>query len=230
MKNMITVDIRGSRPHVGKTLLARVLWFGLKQLGYDPEDKLVTVDSQDRDLTYWDLNDAEVRSTVEAGVARMNEQDIELCLVDLNLPMSMRATGVPATLYQARSKTRNEQWSNWLPTSFQRYLELLAEPEQGHVTYEVRSINKQADGPKIAVPELQLAALKIVARELESMATSLGYDDSLAGEPAGALKRAIRAQNHIVRAIMNGVYSDPMGASEHDVEARRLINETPLED
>jgi len=208
-KKLITVDIRSTRPHSGKTFMGRVLWYGLKKLGYDPNNTLVSVDCTDRDLTLGgnctgEMDEAWMRKIVE----KLNADGTRLHLIDLNLPVSGSSTFQSGQIYQIRSRTHNGQWTFWKPCSLDTYMARLSEPEVNNTIYEVRSISHHPDGPTVPVPERSLVAIAEFCERLEKATANLGYDKSYAGEEPGALKRNVRAMHHLIRSLMNQTYAE----------------------
>lgn len=206
---LITLDVRSTRPYIGKTFMLRVLWYGLKKLGYDPNNTLVSVACTDRDLTLDGFNSGEMDEAWMKSVAeKLNADGTRLHLIDLNLPVSIASTTQSGQVHQIRSRTHNGQWTYWKPCSLDTYLTRLKEPEVNNTIYEVRSISHHPDGPTVPVPERSLVAIAEFCSRLEEATTNLGYDKSYAGEEPGALKRNARALHHLVRSLMNQTYAD----------------------
>lgn len=226
---VITVDIRGNRPHIGKTLLARILWKGLHDLGFDPGQKLVTVDCQDRDLDASMFDHPEdFESVIHEAIEKLNRSETRVHFIDRNLPPQVRPTGTNNQAYQFRSRGPNESWSVWKPCSLDTYLLRMGEPLADGREFEVRTVFYRPDGPTIEVSEIALAAFRDLSNILLDASEKMEYDVSYAGEPAGLLKRTIRAQNHALRALLNTVYDHDPADLWNNSAVREKVN-TALE-
>lgn len=226
---LITVDVRSTRPYIGKTFMLRVLWYGLKKLGYDPNNTLVSVACTDRDLTLDGFNSGEMDEAWMKTVAeKLTADGTRLHLIDLNLPVSIGSTFQSGQVHQIRSRTHNGLWSHWKPCSFETYLARLNEPEVNNTVYEVRSISHHPDGPTVQVPERSLVAIAEFCERLETASANLAYEKSYAGEEPGSLKRNARALNHLVRSLMNQTYADVRQVDKEAVDQlmTKVINDS----
>jgi len=223
IKRMITVDIRGNYVSSGKTFMGKVLWHGLKQLGFDPNNKLVSVDCQDRDLDITNFDEQYMREIVR----QLNEKETHLHLIDLNLPMSGANTRMVGQIYQIRSRTHNGQWTYWKPCTLDTYMKHLAEPMENNTYYEVRSITRHPDGPTVEIPERTLVAIAEFCERLDEATANLSYEQSYAGEKTGSIKRNSRALHHMLRSLMNLTYSDTNHIDRDDV--KKLMDDAIVE-
>lgn len=212
-KALITVDIRSTRPHLGKTLLHRVLWYGLKKLGYDPTNELVSVDCLDKDLDLSMYNrdlsgDTNLEVMLREAVAKMNEGKVQVHLIDLNLPAQLHQSKAAGQSYQVRTRENGGQYGDWTPCSLEAYLDYLSTPILGDTERDIRSFVVRPTGPQIQISEQHLADIAGISKDLERISELLDYDTSYAGETKGTLKRLLRANEHAMRRLLNEHYHD----------------------
>lgn len=227
---VITVDIRSNRPHVGKTLLARVLWNSLRKLGFDTAGTQVSIDSQDRDLDATMFEHQEdLDSIIEEAIEKLNKAGTRILFIDRNLPPQVRPAQTNVQHYQFRSRVQNENWSVWKACSLETYLLRMEQPVDGNTTFEVRSVFFRPDGPTVEVPENTLKAFYTMAKSLVEMSDKMDYDTSYAGEEPGELKRTIRAQTHALRGLLNAIYDQHPTVHSNDKDILALIETARLE-